>query len=105
MSGVFFWMAQQLSGMRTESTQPSARNPNPPGTIHEGSTTDAILVVLDRYSPRFLTFTQIVDFTGKPPKSVSWSLCYLKSLGRIEARSSGDPRSPLYQMYRVATLP
>jgi hypothetical protein len=100
MSGVFFWMAQQLAGLKTDAVQPAARNPNPPGTIHDGSTTDAILEVLERYEPRFLTYTQIVDFTGKSPKSVSWSLCYLKSLGRVEARSSSDPRSPLYQMYR-----
>lgn len=101
MSGVFFWMAQQIAGIKTDAAKPAAHNPNPPGNIHDGSTTDAILDVLGSYSPRFLTFTQIVDFTGKSPKSVSWSLCYLKSLGRIEARSSGDPRSPLYQMYRV----
>lgn len=105
MSGAMWWVARQIAAMSPSSAGATVAappyNPNPPGTIHEGSATDAVLDVLARYAPRFLTFSQIVDFTGKPAKSVSWSLCYLKSTGKIEARQSGDPRSPLYQMYRI----
>ncbi len=31
-----------------------------------------------------------MDFTGKSAKGVSWSLCYLKELGRIEVRPAED---------------
>jgi hypothetical protein len=102
MTGVFFWMVEQLRASASctqRRTLPN--NPNPPGTIHDGSTTDAVLEVLGRYTPRYLSYSQIVDFTGRSPKAVSWSLCYLKELGRIEARQADDPRSPLYKMYRL----
>lgn len=103
MSGVFVWMTQQIlgAGLTHETVRDSAYNPNPPGTIHVGSTSDAVLLVLKRYSPQWLTYTKIVDFTGCTPKAVSWSLCHLKAQGRIEGRPSGDQRSPLYQMYRL----
>ena len=105
MSGVFFWMAEQIRAFTQHHSgavqAAPPYNPNPPGTIHEGSTTEAVLRVLSEYHPRWLTYSQLVDFTGKSPKSVSWSLCYLKQLKAIEARRSGDQRSPLYQMYHV----
>lgn len=103
MSGVFVWMARQILGTRSsgEAVRDSAYNPNPSGTIYFGSTSDVVLAVLNRYSPRWLTYSQIVDFTGCTPKAVSWSLCHLKAKGHIEGRPSGDPRSQLYQMYRA----
>lgn len=101
MGGVFFWMVEQLTRVPGRVATRPPVNPNPPGTIHDGSTTDAVLDVLHKYAPRYLSYSQIVDFTGKSAKGVSWSLCYLKELGKIEARAADDPRSPLYKMYRI----
>lgn len=104
MTGAMRWItAQLLAASQCVKHTASAPhyNPNPRGTIHDGSTTEMVLCCLQRYAPRYLPFSQIVDFTGCPPKSVSWALHHLRNTDRVEARASGDPRSPFYQMYRV----
>lgn len=103
MSGDFKWLAEELARIsRSQAQSGAARtNPNPRGTIHEGSTTDAVLAVLRANSPRFMTFAAIKEATGRNGKAVGWALWYLRSLGKVAARGAGDRRSPLYQRYRI----
>ncbi len=103
MSGDFKWLAEELARIsRSQAQSGAARtNPNPAGTIHEGSTTDAVLAVLKANAPRFMTFAAIKEATGRNGKAVGWAVWYLRSLGKVEARGAGDRRSPLYQLYQV----
>ena len=103
MTGDFKWLAEELARIsRSQAQSGAARtNPNPPGTIHEGSTTDAVLAVLKANVPRFLSFAALKEATGRNGKAVGWAVWYLRSLGKVEARAAGDRRSPLYQLYRV----
>lgn len=100
------WLHAQLNAIASYQARcgrkPTPFNPNPPGTIHEGSTTDAVLDVLKAAAPRFLTFAAIKDATGRNGKAVGWALWHLRSKDKIEARAGGDRRSALYQMYRVS---
>ena len=100
--GNMTWLADQLAQIaRSQVQRETVYNPNPPGTIHEGSATDAVLLVLKANAPRFMSFAAIKAATGRNGKSVGWAVWYLRSLGKVEARAAGDRRSPLYQLYRV----
>lgn len=102
MNGDMKWLADQLAQIaRSQVQRESGFNPNPRGTIHEGSTTDAVLAVLKSNAPRFMTFAAIKAATGRNGKAVGWALWHLRSLGKVEARAAGDRRSQLYQLYRV----
>lgn len=102
MSGDFKWLAEELARIsRYRAQRETTYNPNPPGTIHEGSATDAVLLALKANAPRFMSFAAIKAATGRNGKQVGWSLWYLRGLGKVEARAAGDRRSPLYQLYRV----
>lgn len=102
MSGVMWWMAQQLADMAKPAIR-RAFNPHPPGEILQGSCTEAVNSLLESMYPRWLTRSQIVSATGRPGKQVSWALHYLRILKRIEIRESQDRRSSLYLVYRSRT--
>lgn len=61
-------------------------NPNPPGQIKDGSSTDLVLRYLRDVAPRWSSHEQIVAGTGCKPKSVGWALHSLRSLGVVECR-------------------
>ena len=103
MTGDFKWLAEELARIsRSQAQSGAARtNPNPPGTIHEGSTTDAVLAVLKANVPRFLSFAAIKAATGRSGKALGWSLWHLQRSGQIDAKGAGDRRSPLYKQYKL----
>jgi hypothetical protein len=96
-----WWLADQLAQLaRQGRRQPHPVNPNPAGTVHEGSTSDAVLKLLAAHYPAWFTFAQISAGTGRGKKALGWSLCHLRAQGRIEARGADDPRSHRYRQYR-----
>lgn len=98
------WLSDQLAAIASYQARcgrkPTPFNPNPPGNIHDGSTSDAVLTALKAAYPRWLTFAEIKALTRRNGKALGWSLWHLRSQGKIEARAGGDRRSALYQLYR-----
>lgn len=60
-------------------------NPNPPGTIHKGAASEAVLALLSENSGRrWLTAGEIIAGTGKTVQAVSWALLFLRANDLIE---------------------
>jgi hypothetical protein len=77
-------------------------NPNPPGTIHAGSATHAVLTYLRTVrstSDRWLCRAQLVIATGRSAAAVNWALLYLRQLDLIETVPDG--RRVGYLRYRA----
>lgn len=74
-------------------------NPNPPGSIKEGSATEAVLAFLES-TGCFHTMAQIMWKTGRSHSAVSWALIRLLQSGKVE--SIDDPtRHARYKRYRA----
>jgi len=85
-----------------EAVQPRQKrrfNPNPSGTIQQGSVTDAVLLFLVA-SDRFHTEAQIRWKVGRNHGSVSWALVKLRKLGKIDVVEDVS-RNSRYFRYRA----
>ena len=97
------WLAKQLTAVAGRSVlnlECPKYNPRPPGTIREGSTTQAVLVFLNAHPRRFFTHREIVAQTGRTAKSVDFALLYLHAIGFIE-RTPDPTRNSRYLRYRI----
>ena len=103
MSGEGLIVAIQALMLASQPAKQKAFNPNPPGQIMDGSTTDKTLAALLAVHPRYVPQATLVTVTRAPCKSVNWALYYLRCQGLVEIRNAHDKRSPLYQEYRATT--
>lgn len=82
----------QLTGSRQTATPTAPRfNPRPPGVIREGSATHAIVTFLESRPGRYYSESELVRITGKSRSAVTWSLNYLRALGRLESVNQQHP--------------
>lgn len=92
-------MMGQISGAARPARAKRKFNPNPPGTIQQGSATEAVFAFLLE-STRFFTHAQICFKTGKSHSAVSWALIKLRNRKRIEVIEDAT-RNSRYFRYRA----
>ncbi len=99
------WTALHLMSSPVAMSAPALRkapNPRPRGAIQPGSVSDVVLQHLRLHPLRWHRTAEIVRAVGRSRKTVSWCLCYLRTLGHIEATPCGGPSIPCrYLRYRA----
>jgi hypothetical protein len=76
-------------------------NPNPPGSIWPGASTDAVLVVMRQQPQRWWTRCQLIAVTNRTNRQINWALHFLQATGKVEAVQD-EARNARYLRYRVA---
>ncbi len=87
---------------RLIDTSPPRRPPRPrasTGVIQAGSTTQAVLAFLATHPKRRFSCWQICAQVERSPRTISWSIVYLRTLGYID--STSDERNVRYLRYRI----
>lgn len=91
------WMAAQLAAMGRQQglglTVPRY-NPRPPGVIHEGSATFAVLAWLRANPSRWFSHYELQRSTKRTKNSIDFALAYLRAqeLVVVAADSGRNPR-------------
>lgn len=94
-------MLNQISSATVVRKDPKARqNPKPPGTIQQGSATEAVLAVMKENPSAMFTESQFRWKTGFSHSAVSWALLRLKRNGRIDVFGNGST-NPRFCRYRL----
>lgn len=100
MAKDFFSITEQLWRFPVRvAIETRIKNPNPPGTIRDGSTSAEVLRFLREF-PGFRTEAQILYHTRRTHSAVSWSLIYLISIGKVESVPD-VARNTRYKRYRA----
>lgn len=88
---------------RLVDNSPRRRPPRPQstcGVIYAGSTTHAVLTFLAQHPRRrFSNWEIVAAVPGRDPRTIRWSLVFLRTLGHIDSVS--DQRNIRYLRYRI----
>lgn len=84
------------------ATRPA--NPNPPGSIWPGASTDAVLAVMRSAPNRWWTRCQLIAVSQRANTQVNWALHFLQATGKVEA-AKDDSRNARYLRYRLVKGP
>lgn len=80
-------VAQLANVKRVERKVPKF-NPRPPGVLHAGSASSALLQILRANPTTYYTHGRLMELTGRSHAAVSWGLKYLREHGLV--RTVGD---------------
>ena len=108
MAGRMFEMvaAQLLAAAEREAEAQRAlkaarpANPNPPGSIWPGASTDAVLAVMRSAPDRWWTRCQLIAVTQRANTQINWALHFLQATGKVEV-AKDDSRNARYLRYRL----
>jgi len=103
MAGRMFEMlAEQLLAASERDFAPrgSRLNPNPPGSIWPGSSTEAVLSFLRARPGAWYTRCQVITATGRPNSNVNHALNFLVATGQVRTAPDGQ-RNPRYLRYSI----
>lgn len=103
MSQALAMMARQILSSATPD-QKKRFNPRPPGVIQPGSATESTLEYLRTIYPRSCPRSEIVDATGRTPKSVDWACLYLRELGLIDCYLSSVSATGIRRHHRYVAV-
>lgn len=87
----------QLTGSTPEPV-PVSFNPRPPGLLHVGSASTAVLAFLQDHPGRWFTFGQLLIATDRSAKSLDFACRMLRSIDRVDMRHD-ESRNPRYFRY------
>ena len=84
MTNPFSWAVNQLANVQRVERKVPTFNPRPPGVIHAGSSSEAVLQILRAHPKVFFTHGKLMELTGKSHAAVSWALKYLRKQGLVK---------------------
>jgi hypothetical protein len=95
-------MAGQLMRLAETAAEPVHRfNPRPPGVVHDGSATDAVLRVLKANPQRYFTYAELRSrCPGYSHAAMSWGLIRARRFDLVQVIGD-ESRNPRYQRYRI----
>lgn len=100
MTNPFSWAVNQLANVQRVERKVPTFNPRPPGVIHAGSSSEAVLQILRAQPKVFFTHGKLMELTGKSHAAVSWALKYLRKQGLV--KTIGDTsRNERWLRYRA----
>lgn len=109
MAGRMFEMvAQQLLAAAEREAEASRAikasipaNPNPPGSIWPGASTDVVLSAMRKQPQRWWTRCQLIAVTQRSNRQINWALHFLKATGKVESVQD-ETRNARYLRYRLS---
>jgi len=88
MTNPFSWAVTQLTNIQPVERKVPKFNPRPPGVIHAGSASEALLQILRANPTTYFTHGRLMELSGRSHAAVSWGLKYLREQGLV--KSVGD---------------